>query len=159
MPMNAFEQQNFKVLVLTFILLLVGCGSNHALSNSNQVLDRLESQHQQWRGTPYRLGGYDKNGIDCSGFVAKTFDQLFNIQLPRTTTAQSKTGQKIKQKQLQAGDLVFFKIANRGKLRHVGIYLSNNQFLHASTSKGVIVSNLNNKYWQDSYWKAVRITD
>ncbi len=145
-------------LVLLF-LLLSACGGNHALSNPNHVLDQLESQHRLWRGTPYRLGGYDKNGIDCSGFVAKTFDQLFNTQLPRTTTAQSKKGKKVKLKDLKAGDLVFFKIANRGKLRHVGIYLSNNQFLHASTSKGVIISNLNNKYWQDSFWKAVRVVD
>lgn len=143
-------------LVLLF-LLLSACGGNRASSHSNQVLERLETQHQQWRGTPYRLGGYDRGGIDCSGFVAKTFDQLFNTQLPRTTTAQSKKGKKVKRKDLKAGDLVFFKITNRGKLRHVGIYLSNNQFLHASTSKGVTISNLSNKYWDDSYWKAVRV--
>lgn len=145
-----------KHLFLIALLFLSACGARHSAADSASVLDQLYTQFQSWQGTPYRLGGYDQSGIDCSGFVARTYSDLFNRQLPRTTTAQSKVGKKIKRRELQAGDLVFFKIKNRGKLRHVGIYLSDGQFLHASTSKGVTISNLQNSYWQASYWQAIR---
>ncbi len=151
------DHQPYKVMPFIVILMLVGCGGHSVPPHSNNVLDQLYAQHQEWQGTPYKLGGYDKGGIDCSGFVARTYADLFDQQLPRTTTAQSKTGYLVKRDELKAGDLVFFKIANRGKLQHVGIYLENNQFVHASTSKGVTISNLANNYWQKSYWKAIRL--
>ena len=117
--------------------------------------EKLLHHHDQWRGTRYRLGGTDKKGIDCSGFVQMTYHHLFNKQLPRTTLLQAAKGQTIERHELTTGDLIFFKYSR--SFRHVGIYMGNNQFLHASTSKGVTISSLNNNYWNKRYWKAKRI--
>ena len=75
--------------------------------------------------------------------------------MPRSTEYQSKTGQAIKQEQLRAGDLVFFKTGIF--TRHVGMYIDKGNFLHVSTSKGVMISNLEDPYWSDTYWKANRV--
>ncbi len=112
-------------------------------------------QYQDWKGTPYKLGGNSKNGIDCSGFVQITFKQKIGMNLPRTTSQLAKTGQKIGLKQLATGDLVFF-ITGFSK-RHVGIYIDKGKFLHASTSKGVMISSMDSPYWFKHYWKSIRI--
>jgi cell wall-associated NlpC family hydrolase len=112
-------------------------------------------QHHEWHGTPYRYGGLSKHGVDCSGFVYLTFRNMFSISLPRSTEQQSNTGVHISQTQLHAGDLVFFRTGF--SKTHVGIYLDKRRFLHASTSKGVMISNMDNAYWRDKFWKAQRI--
>ena len=121
----------------------------------NSTLSRLYTQHKGWKGTPYRYGGLSKKGIDCSGFIYQTFNSLFNIKLPRSTSEQVAQGKRVYKNQLHAGDLVFFKTGR--KLRHVGIYLEKGKFLHASSSKGVMISNIHTKYWKNSYWQARRI--
>lgn len=121
----------------------------------NEILETLYQQHQEWRGTPYRLGGQSKRGIDCSGFVQLTYQSRLGVSLPRTTEQQATVGLDIHQTQLHTGDLIFFKI-NR-HTRHVGIYLDNNRFLHASKSSGVMISELDSTYWQSAYWKSKRI--
>lgn len=115
----------------------------------------LRSQHQEWAGTPYRFGGMSKAGIDCSGLVWKTFAHRFGLDLPRTTGGLAKVGHPVEPAQLNAGDLVFFQ-TGFNKL-HVGIYLEAGQFLHASASRGVIISRLDNPYWKRNYWHARRI--
>jgi len=134
---------------------LVGQGLNHdkvsSLSES-QTLEKLYQQHATWHGTPYRLGGISRSGIDCSAFVQITFEDVFNITLPRTTSQQVRVGPKIGRSDLQAGDLVFFR--NGG---HVGIYLENDRFLHASTRLGVTISRMDNVYWSRYYWRSIRI--
>jgi cell wall-associated NlpC family hydrolase len=137
--------------------LLTACGSHHATRSQSQVSSALHTQYNGWQGTPYRLGGLSKKGIDCSGFVYLTFKQRFGITLPRTTKAQVKQGDKISRRKLKPGDLVFFKTGWR--TRHVGIYIGNGKFLHASTSKGVIISKLDNVYWKKKYWRAQRILE
>ena len=117
--------------------------------------EQLFDHHAEWQGTKYRLGGTSKDGIDCSGFVQLTYRKLFQIHTPRTTLKLSATGLLVDKTQLEVGDLVFFKYSR--SFRHVGIYLGNQQFLHASTSKGVTISSLNTVYWQQRYWKARRI--
>ena len=118
---------------------------------------QLLAQHfQEWSGTPYRLGGQSARGIDCSGFVNVTYNNLFGINLPRTTKEQAKFGKKIRRRKLSTGDLVFFKTGFFQ--RHVGIYVGNDEFIHASTSKGVIRSSLRAPYWSKHYWKSVRVT-
>jgi len=148
------------------LLCLSGCSSSPTkpaiiaeeghirLSDQAAVTKALYRQHQQWQGTPYKLGGLTKRGVDCSGFVQQTFQTQLGYALPRSTLLQQKIGHSVDRNQLQAGDLVFFKTGR--KLRHVGIYIEKETFLHASTSKGVIISSLNNPYWEKSYWKAVR---
>ncbi|NRD71786.1 C40 family peptidase [Shewanella sp. VB17] len=108
--------------------------------------------HREWRGIPYRYGGMSKRGVDCSGFVSLAYQQILGKKLPRTTAKQVYLGQSIIKSQLKTGDLVFFKTG--WSTRHVGIYLSNNRFLHASTSQGVMISLLDNSYWQQKYWQS-----
>ena len=136
-------------------LFLSACGGHHATRSQSQVTNALYAQHKTWHGTPYRLGGLSRKGIDCSGFVYLTFKQRFGITLPRTTKEQAKQGDKISLRKLKSGDLVFFKTGWR--TRHVGIYIGNGKFLHASTSKGVIISKLDNVYWKKKYWRSRRI--
>ncbi len=117
--------------------------------------ERLKQQYESWRGVPYRLGGLSRAGVDCSGFVHLTFKTQLGVRVPRTTEAQSKVGIPVDKRELQTGDLVFFKTS--WKKGHVGIYLNNGFFLHASTSKGVMISNLDNPYWRRAYWMSRRI--
>ncbi|MEH6543593.1 MAG: NlpC/P60 family protein [Porticoccaceae bacterium] len=123
----------------------------------NTLIAVLENQYQQWRGTPYRYGGMEKSGVDCSGFVHLTYRDKLNLDIPRTAAALSRLGQEISVSELKTGDLVFFRTGKNQ--RHVGIYLNNHQFVHASRSKGVTISNLNNTYWLKTYWKAKRVAE
>ena len=125
------------------------------LNEAATVRKILKSQHHEWKSVQHRLGGLSKNGVDCSGLVYVTYLSKLGIRLPRTTELQSSMGVPVQQKQLKPGDLVFFKTGL--KQRHVGIYMGKRQFLHASSSKGVTVSSLDNVYWGRSYWKARRV--
>jgi cell wall-associated NlpC family hydrolase len=124
------------------------------LNDSEKVKQLLNQQYNDWRHVQHRTGGISKNGIDCSGLVYRTYRTKLGINMPRSTEYQSKTGQAIKQEQLRAGDLVFFKTGIF--TRHVGMYIDKGNFLHVSTSKGVMISNLEDPYWSDTYWKANR---
>lgn len=115
----------------------------------------LKQYLARWRSVRYRLGGRGRRGIDCSAFVQNAFKKQFNLKLPRNTYSQVKLGKTIPKSKLKTGDLVFFRTSRR--TRHVGIYLKDNQFIHASSSKGVTQSSLNNVYWARKYWKAKRI--
>lgn len=117
----------------------------------------LSEQQHQWAGTPYLIGGNTRRGIDCSAFVQKTFKDRFDVELPRTTVEQAKQGTKIKKTELQTGDLVFFRTGRGPNGYHVGIYVKDDQFLHASTKGGVIYSSLNSPYWKRTYWQARRL--
>lgn len=111
-------------------------------------------------GSPYRLGGSSpETGLDCSGFVGHVFKQIAGVVLPRDSRAISETAQPLDQAELQPGDLVFFNTLNRA-FSHVGIYLGENRFVHASSSRtgSVMVSNLNDRYWRTHYDGARRIT-
>ncbi len=116
----------------------------------------LEAYLKKWRSVKYRLGGSSRRGIDCSAFVQQAFKRQFNFRLPRNTYGQVKHGKTIPKSKLKTGDLVFFKTSRR--VRHVGIYLKDNKFIHASSSKGVTKSSLNNVYWAKKYWKAKRLS-
>ena len=110
-------------------------------------------------GSPYRMGGTSpETGIDCSGFVGHVFKQTLNVLLPRTSVAISKATQILTQPELQPGDLVFFNTM-RSAFSHVGIYLGDNRFVHAASSRSgkVMVSSLNDQYWRDRFDGARRI--
>jgi cell wall-associated NlpC family hydrolase len=112
----------------------------------------LERYLKKWKSVRYRLGGSSRRGIDCSAFVQQAFKKQFNVKLPRNTRGQVRRGKTIPKSKLKTGDLVFFKTGRR--VRHVGIYVNNNKFIHASSSKGVTNSSLNIVYWSKKYWKA-----
>jgi len=110
-------------------------------------------------GSPYRLGGTSpQTGLDCSGFVGHVFKQTTGIQLPRDSRTISDTAQPLDQAELQPGDLVFFNTLNR-PYSHVGIYLGDDRFVHAASSRtgGVMVSSLGDRYWQQRFDGARRI--
>lgn len=111
--------------------------------------------YKVWQGAPYRLGGSSLNGVDCSAFVQVAFHNALNMSLPRTTKQQVKIGAKLAYEEAQIGDLAFFKTSPN--VRHVGVYVGNKQFMHASTSKGVIISRLDNPYWASKFWHFRRV--
>jgi cell wall-associated NlpC family hydrolase len=110
-------------------------------------------------GSPYRLGGTSpETGVDCSGFVGHVFRQAAGVVLPHDSRAISETAQPLAQDELQPGDLVFFNTLNRA-FSHVGIYLGDDRYVHASSSRtgSVMVSNLNDRYWRKRFDGARRV--
>jgi len=107
-----------------------------------------------WLGTPYLPGGTTKNGADCSGFVSSVYMEKERMYIPRSTTEEYKMGKDVTGDDLIIGDLVFF--GNGKKVNHVGIYVGRGNFIHASTSNGVMVSPLEDNYWKPKYIGARR---
>lgn len=120
----------------------------------------LYSFVDEWRGTRYRYGGTSKSGTDCSGFVYRLFESVYGINVGRQSSADlmAKTS-RVGKSQLREGDMVFFNINNRrgGRASHVGVYLKNNKFVHATTRNGVIISDLNEPYYKRTYIGAGRV--
>ena len=147
----------FKSLLLFILILFTGCSSTRISERErNERTSKITSFYKEWKGTRYRLGGTTKNGVDCSGFMQNLYRDKFTKSLPRTTKNMSQEGEKIKKRSnWEVGDLVFFKIGWR-KTYHVGVYLGNNKFLHASTSKGVIISNIDT-YWETHFWQVRKV--
>lgn len=111
----------------------------------------------KWWGTKYCMGGSTDNCIDCSAFTQIVLRDVWNVNLPRTSQEQYVFAEKIDLEELREGDLVFFNTGGRD-ISHVGIYLLNNKFVHAATSGGVMISDLNDKYWQPRFRGAGRVT-
>ncbi|WP_350316813.1 bifunctional murein DD-endopeptidase/murein LD-carboxypeptidase [Pectobacterium aroidearum] len=126
-----------------------------ALVRNVDIKSKLLNQYASWKGVRYRLGGDSRRGIDCSAFVQRTFREQFGMDLPRSTYEQQEMGQKIQRNKLRVGDLVLFRAGSTG--RHVGIYLGNDQFVHASTSSGVIISKMTEDYWNKRYQEGRRV--
>jgi len=150
------------LLLVTLGLLPPGCASSGprpartaSLDNPDFVVQALYQHYESWKGVRYREGGLSRAGIDCSGFVHRTFHDQFGVQLPRTTTQLVRVGGRVKGGRLKPGDLVFFRTGL--KKRHVGIYVEDGLFVHASTSSGVVLSNLSNDYWKSRFWTARRL--
>jgi probable lipoprotein NlpC len=119
------------------------------------VVTVLYQQFVEWRGVRYRYGGLDKSGVDCSGFVYLTLKRRFGLEAPRSTKGLSEYGIEVSRSNLRAGDLVFFKTGRSKK--HVGIYVEDDKFLHASTSRGVMLSDMEDDYWARRFWQARRV--
>lgn len=145
---------------------LSGCSSSAPKASSQpldimdlvdgvDVRDKLYQQYDDWLGTRYQWGGQSRSGVDCSGFVQLTYTRVLGSWVPRTTLLQSQFGRAVNRVDLQPGDLVFFKTGF--DTRHVGMYLQDGDFLHASTTAGVTISNLDEQYWQQHYWQSRRM--
>ena len=142
------------LIILALIITMSSCSATKRTTASvNQA--KLESQFQQFKNTKYKYGGVDRRGFDCSGFTLTVYKNAFNINLPRTTEAMATLGKRVSKRKLKPGDLVFFRPSR--KYDHVGIFIGTRTFIHSSTSKGVIKSNLNNPYWKKKYRFAKRI--
>jgi probable lipoprotein NlpC len=154
---QSLPKMRTSLAYLIVCAVLSGCAGQsyqQAETRYAPIKHQLQAHFLQWSGTPYKYGGNSKRGIDCSAFVSRTYKEIFGLYLPRTTRAQAVAGKKISRASVRPGDLVLFKTGILD--RHVGIYLGNKYFMHASASKGVIQSRLDNPYWNDRYWKTIR---
>jgi len=135
---------------------MTSCGaSKKAAAARASKKSKLEQQYQQYKNIPYRYGGTDKRGFDCSGFIQTVYRDAFKVQLPRTVKEIAKQGKKVSKNSLKIGDLVFFRPSR--KYRHVGIFMGDNTFIHSSSSQGIIKSKLDNPYWKKKYRFSRRI--
>lgn len=110
----------------------------------------------EWLGVKYKYGGTSKKGVDCSGFTNMLYNKVFNKELPRSSSDIAAVAKSVSKKELSEGDFVFFSIRSN-KVDHVGVYLANNRFVHASTSKGVIISSLEHPYYAKYFKKGGRL--
>lgn len=162
---NCFNVENkflIAILILSFFMLF-GCTSNRgqlsakSLKVESSVKAKINSHYRKWQNTPYRYGGMTLAGSDCSGLVMNFYKSKFSRTLPRSTVAQAQLGYRVTKP--KAGDLVFFKTNHGNSGLHVGIYYANGKFLHVSSSKGVVFSDLNNSYWKKHYWQTRRLAE
>lgn len=120
--------------------------------------DDIEREARRWLGTPYKYGGKERSGTDCSGMVMAVYETSTGLKLPRDSRSQQEWCTRIDRSKLRKGDLVFFSSkAGGGSVSHVGIYIEDDKFIHASTSRGVIISELTEKYYERHFHSAGRV--
>ncbi|MDQ0196403.1 C40 family peptidase [Paenibacillus wynnii] len=136
------------VLSFSIIFTAIGAGSAFADSKMDQVIDKTI-------GTKYVAGGVSTSGFDCSGFTMYVFDKI-GIDLPHQSGSQYQMGTAVSRNELRAGDLLFFNTSGKG-VSHVGIYVGDGKFAHASSSRGVTISTLSDSYYVNRYVGAKRI--
>ena len=171
----------FAVVAMAVLLMAVLLGSCHHKKNRpddkrdyrNEYVDdiykdnggrekprksRLRKEIESWIGVPYRYGGHSRKGTDCSGLVMEVYAAVYGKKLTHNSADQySKECRHIKERELREGDLVFFRFSKSGKINHVGIYLENGNFVHASSSRGVIISNIDEAYYRRGFVGAGRV--
>ena len=172
--MNKFNLTNIlktSLLILLLSYILSSCSSTKSVVESKDyeaIIDnkpketksekKLIKEVKKWIGTKYEYGGHSKKGTDCSGFVMEVFLEVYDIKLPRTSKDQHAFCKRIKKSNLKIGDLVFFATTkNKKQVSHVGIYIGNDEFIHASSSKGVVISRLSQGYYVRNYYSSGRI--
>jgi lipoprotein Spr len=112
----------------------------------------LYVESAKWIAVPYRAGGTTKRGVDCSGLSMAIYSNVYRRSLPHSSSEQYTLCRRVPKRRLKEGDLVFFSTDGRRKsVNHVGVYLKNGSFVHASTSFGVMVSKLSEKYYSDNW--------
>jgi cell wall-associated NlpC family hydrolase len=109
-----------------------------------------------WLGVPYKYGGNSKSGTDCSGMIQQIYKNVYGIQLHRSAFDMQKDVDLISLEKAKLGDIVFFKI-DQNKVSHVGLYIGDKKFIHASTSKGVIISSLDEDYYKTRFYAMGRV--
>ncbi|UPO90687.1 C40 family peptidase [Niallia sp. Man26] len=144
---------SLSLLAGVFIPSPLDSGKVEAASASYK--DKAVKEGKKVIGTKYKWGGTTKAGFDCSGFVNYAFKKA-GKSLPRTTADLYKKGQKVSKSKLEKGDMVFFQTYKKGA-SHVGIYIGDNKFIHADSTKGVTITSLSNSYWKSKYYSAKRI--
>ncbi len=133
--------------------LLEGYAEVLGVAPSQLETTALYSYIDEWMGTPHRSGGADRRGLDCSAFVGLVMRDVYGKSVPRVSKDIANHIKRKYERQLQEGDLVFFSFGRR-EIDHVGIYLHNNKFVHVSTSKGVIISDLHDSWYYKYFTRA-----
>ncbi len=130
--------------------------TNYAVTKADKIINTALT----FSGTRYKWGGTTKKGMDCSGLLYVSFSE-HNVQLPRVSLDMAEKGRKVKLKNVEKGDLIFFKTKRGRKINHVGMVVAIEgdeiKFIHASSSRGVIVSSLREGYWNSAFVKATRV--
>ncbi len=160
---------NFVWLFLC-VLVMSGCSSrrvatpvdrveriSHTVPVSRDQTQRLVREARKWIGTPYRYGGQTRSGTDCSGLTMTLFDDVYGVKLPRSSAMQREFALPIGERDLQPGDLVFFVTSGGSQVSHVGVFVGSGKMIHASVSKGVIESALDEKYYRQHFHSAGRV--
>ena len=151
-------------IILVHVLLGIGCAPKVVIQTpeslppaeaepASSVSDILMAQYQAWKGVPHRIGGTDRRGVDCSGLMQAVFRDGFQLELPRRSIDQSHLGQPVDRSAMLPGDLLFF--LDKGG-DHIGVLVTRMQFLHSTTSQGVVISELDN-YWNPRLLRVRRI--
>lgn len=123
-------------------------------SSENELQRKLLKSYANWKGTKYQFGGDSREGIDCSGLTRRIYREVYGIELPRRTYEQVKIGSRIERNDLKPGDIVYFKPERTGS--HTAVYLGETLFINASTAKGVVISTLENTYWNKYFEFGIR---
>lgn len=149
---------SMRIVSSLFIFFLFFYGGNFTTAKAASNYDQLIPIAKKYIGVPYKWAGTTVSGFDCSGYINFVYNQI-GIDLPRTSSSMYQVGTKVAKDDLRVGDLIFFNTSGSG-ISHAGIYIGSNQFIHASTSKGVMISNINDPYyWGSKYVGAKRILD
>lgn len=155
-------------LVLS-ITLLTGCGSSRTSTDKqtathyNKKLSpaqerELVKEAKKWLGTRYCYGGHSRSGTDCSGMVMEVYKKVCDVKLPRSSREQRDFCKSIRRDDLRRGDLVFFSTGkSKSSVSHVGLYIGDGEIIHASSSRGVMVSRLDERYFQRTYHSSGRV--
>lgn len=169
--------RNYAVVLLGIILLLASChgrkdGGSTATTQADKELKKkyagllgvtekeisnikLYRFIDEWYAVPYKYGGKAKTGVDCSGFTSILLRDVYEINLTGSANSMYEACESVSEKNLKEGDLVFFKI-NSNKVSHVGVYLQNRRFVHASTKRGIVINNLDEAYYKKYFFKGGR---
>ena len=163
-----------RIALACLVLLTVGCTGYPRYTEHRSVTPEDQAPDQgnlttdefiefglilrEYLGKPYKGKSKYAQGLDCSMFTSAVYKEFNGTVLPRKSADQAKEGKDVPARRLSYGDLVFFKI-ERGKISHVGIYIGESQFIHASESRGVVIDRMNEKYWADSFAGARRILE
>lgn len=162
----------YQSLTIVFaVLFMSSCSTSKSLKTGDgyeTIVDNVDKKSksdkklikeaEKWLGTKYKYGGHTLDGTDCSGFVMEVYLAVYNFKLPRTSKDQQQFCKSIKKSQLRIGDLVFFATGkSKNKVSHVGLYIGDGTFIHASSSKGVVKSQLSQSYYQRTYHSSGRV--